>query len=100
MYDPHASNDTKEEEDEHDYEKSDCEREDSGSPVALIAGHVRVLPWVGTVNVSFLNRILVWEERRAYVVVVIRLKLGSGVADLALPWGSPLSRICLAMPAL
>lgn len=31
--------------------------------------------------------------------MLIILKLGSGGADLALPWGSPLSRVCLAIPA-
>ncbi len=45
MHNPHAGKDSKKERYENDYEESDGEGEDSGSPVALVAGHCCVLPW-------------------------------------------------------
>ena len=40
------------------------------------------------------------EKRRPDEELIIRQELGSGGADLASWWGSPLSRVCLAIPAL
>ena len=102
MYNPHAGKDSKEEKYENDYEESDGESENCGSPVALVAGHCCVLPsGVKVCSISCLRSILKRKEKRwADEVLIIRLKLGSGVADLALMWGSPLSRVCLAIPAL
>ena len=100
MHDPHAGKDTKEEGNQDDYEESDGEGEDSGSPIAFVVGHYCVLPSVVKVkSISCLKCILEKRRRGQMKTLIIRLKLGSGAADLALLWGSPLSRICLAIPA-
>lgn len=101
MHNPHAGDNTKEEEDQDDYEEGDGEGEDSGAPIAFVAGHFCVLPSRGKVSMSCLRYIV--EKRREGQrdeVLIIRLKLGCGGADLALLWGSPLSRVCLVIPAL
>lgn len=95
MHNPHAGDDPKKEKDQDDYEESDGEGEDGGSPIAFVAGHVCVPSSVKVRNkcssgsIPCMKCILEEEKRRAKAsneVLIIRLKLGSGGADLALLW--------------
>ena len=104
MHDPHAGDDAEKEENQDDHEESYGEAENSRSPVALVAGHfgVVLLSVVMISRVSFLENILRKRKRRTdeMLLIMIRLELKGGVADLALPGGSPLCRVCLTIPAL